>query len=164
MLGGLPFGGTRNFLDKVDTIYTLCNIIEDANERLRLMTLRLMTKESAPVDSGDAPTPKVGVVLVIDDDVTLSKAVKRILKNRGWTVHTAHTERDAKIKFLENAIDVVLLDWQPLGPPLLSHFNSVGLPVLVFTAAPETVTRGTPVLAKPSNPKELEESLRKVMK
>lgn len=107
--------------------------------------------------TGDRPT-----VLIVDDDPTNRKAAKRALLNRGWDVIVAGLPGEAVLN-LERA-DVVLLDWQPMGPELSVICHNRGVPFVVWTGAPDAARNcGALVLDKMTLPNEIDRVLRRVV-
>ncbi|MDW7680826.1 MAG: sigma-54 dependent transcriptional regulator, partial [bacterium] len=51
-------------------------------------------------------------ILVTDDDVSICQIISRILESEGYQVLEAHSGKEALSLFLENEIDLVLLDLQ----------------------------------------------------
>jgi len=95
-------------------------------------------------------------VLIVDDDPLSLRATSRVLKAAGWDVDTTV---DAPSIADANRYDVVLTDWQPLGPETLSACHDAGTPVVVFTGSPDRAPAGVAVLAKPVNSIELDATL-----
>lgn len=87
-------------------------------------------------------------LLIVDDEALILRATARLFKN-DYQVITANTAREAEM--LMDLVDVVLTDWNPLGPKVLEECKK---PVVVFTANPQDCDAPVRVLEKPV-PKEL---------
>jgi two-component system response regulator MprA len=78
-------------------------------------------------------------VLVVDDDVRLLRALRRVLTVHGFDVETATSGEDAMSKVGRSAIDLVVLDVMMPGPDGLTvcswmRASRRDLPVLMLTA------------------------------
>lgn len=66
-------------------------------------------------------------ILIVDDEIEIVKILKRSLTRNGYKIYTAYSLNEAKGIFLENRIDVILLDINlPDGSGLdeLTHFKA----------------------------------------
>jgi two-component system KDP operon response regulator KdpE len=70
------------------------------------------------------PEPTKRRILVVDDDIALSKLITRILEGRGHSIVECHTGVDAVKMLREERFDVVLLD---LGLPDMSGLDILSL-------------------------------------
>lgn len=107
------------------------------------------------------------IALIVDDDVINLNATSRGLSRKGWHCHKASNLAEVKMALNCGPFDVILTDWHPMGPLVIDMAK--GTPVVVFSGAhPKALKQDYPellgsreVLAKPVNPKTLDQTLRK---
>jgi CheY-like chemotaxis protein len=90
------------------------------------------------------------LILVIDDDVTITTIIQLALNSGGYTVATANSPRDGMSKACSETPDLILLDYNMPGKDgftLLQEFRSIPelakVPVVIITAMsiPEVVSQ-----------------------
>ena len=114
--------------------------------------------EPAAAPSPAGPAIRRGVVLVVDDDVPVRRAISMVLADAGFTVETAATGEEA-LRLASTAeagrqISLVLLDVSMPGIPgplLRGRLRDVmpDVPVIYLTGYAYQATDGTLVLEKP---------------
>ncbi len=119
---------------------------------------------SRPASAKGIVTPKVGFVLIVDDDEDGRQAVSSLLESAGYRTAQAKDGRDALV-FMQEAKDkpsLVLMDlmmptmdgWQ-LRSRLRSDPDLAAIPIVIMTAhagvlrAVSNASPDTPVLPKP---------------
>ncbi|MHC1624639.1 MAG: PAS domain-containing protein [Methermicoccaceae archaeon] len=80
-------------------------------------------------------------ILVVDDEESIRKTLKRILEKEGHFVATAESYNDAGERFLENEFDVIVADIvlpDVSGTELLKFFKEAGYdnPIVLITGKP----------------------------
>jgi two-component system, OmpR family, response regulator CpxR len=114
-------------------------------------------------------------VLVIDDDVELSKLLREFLAQEGFTVDLAHDGPSGVEKALSGEAGIAVLDVMLPGMDGFSVLRKIReksrLPVLMLTARGEDIDRivglelgADDYLAKPFNPRELAARLRAILR
>lgn len=99
-------------------------------------------------------------LLIIDDDAATARAAARVLKMRGWECQTTLSPADAVLIGFRG-FDAVLADWQPGGPESVRLAAVAGVPLVVYTGAPDEVPAGlAPVEPKPYDLDSLDRKLR----
>ena len=93
-------------------------------------------------------------VLVVDDDPSILRSVRRQLERAGWKVTTSESPIPCA------GFEVVLTDWSPWGEQMCKQAEAYDVPVVVFTADPTNVTVRVAVVSKPWGADELEATLR----
>ena len=106
-------------------------------------------------------------ILIIEDDENILSFLKRGFKEEGYIVDTAEDGEDGEYMALENAYDVIILDWMlPVknGIEILENLknNNISTPTIMLTAKTDVDDRVTGLtkgaddyLSKPFSFKEL---------
>ena len=76
-------------------------------------------------------------LLYVDDDPCMLRATARALKPFGWEVVPKAFPKATPTELLN--VSCVLTDWQPHGPAAVAMAEAAGLPVVVYTGAPDSV-------------------------
>ncbi len=100
-------------------------------------------------------------VIVVDDDPLQVRALTRVLRGAGYTV-SGSVDGDFTLGSSER--QVVLTDWDPLGPVVVATCRRTGIPVVVLTGGDlEAADVDAPVLRKPLNLAELVSAIAEVL-
>ena len=120
-----------------------------------------------PVD--DVDPARRGVVLLVDDEPTITRGYARNLTASGYTVEVAHDGAEAAARFRKTAFDVIISDISMPGMSGLELLRAVreydlDVPVIIMTGGPavqsavEAMEYGAlRYLIKPIDPTQLEE-------
>lgn len=105
---------------------------------------------------------RVSTVLCVDANLLSLRVVQKGLANEGLRVIAAASIEVAERMIHE--VDVVLLDWDPMGPYMLFRCEELSVPVVIFSgdpyAVPMDVRDRHRVLTTPIGPKDLALELR----
>ena len=110
-------------------------------------------------------------ILVVDDEPSVSNAVKLLLQADGHHVETSGSAKDALARFEENRFDLVFTDFampEMKGDQLAAAIKERApeQPVVMLTAYPGAVPRSTRVdhiVGKPFRLQQLREAITKVL-
>lgn len=128
---------------------------------------RLLVETAAPGENGEPA--KKGLVLLVDDEPTITRGYGRSLSACGYTVEIAHDGTQAAALFRQRAFDVIISDISMPGMNGLELLRAVrehdlDVPVIIMTGAPavqsavEAMEYGAyRYLVKPIDPTQLEE-------
>lgn len=122
---------------------------------------------------GQSESPSGQRILVVDDEESVRKVVRRVLQEEGYQVVTAAGGREALAEIEREIPDLVFLDLKMPemdGPQVLKAVKAKWsfLPVVILTAYPESdmmakVLEFSPliILEKPSDPEKIVEAAKK---
>jgi EAL domain-containing protein (putative c-di-GMP-specific phosphodiesterase class I) len=135
---------------------------------------RVEVEAAAPGET--AELARRGVVLLVDDEPTITRGYARSLTASGFTVEVAHNGAEAAERFRQRAFDVIVSDISMPGMNGLELLRAVrehdlDVPVIIMTGAPavqsavEAMEYGAyRYLVKPIDPAELEEVLARAVR
>lgn len=110
-------------------------------------------------DGHCAPIP---VLLILDDDAPIRRALARVLGPMGWIIRAA--ESPLQPREVYDDVAVVLSDWDMPDGGGARVLAESPAPVVIYTGRPDAPPAGTRVLCKPSEIEAIDAALRAAMK